>query len=310
MAISLNRLLISALPIALFGCGLAGDADVAPQSSGTQPADDNTVDQASDDSVRETDAQAVAQSESLDDIGAVDTDPDPKDAQYYEKADYLSFVYQWPETLSQYGVLKSYFTEDADAKLSEIREFMAGDDRLTDPDEEFKPQYASDTAWSVHGTSGPLISLSADFYNYTGGAHGIYGAVGLLYDVAAARTVDPIDLFANKAAARASIQDKYCALLDRERSVRRGGEEPRRDDLLWECIDPLEQTLIFHAGDKGEKFDRLIVYAGPYSAGPYAESDYTIELPVSAELRAAIRPEYRAAFEVNTEAPIVAGVEE
>ena len=38
------------------------------------------------------------------------------------------------------------------------------------------------------------------------------------------------------------------------------------------------------------------VLIGPYEAGPYVEGGYEVTLPVTAEVLAVVKPEYRASF--------------
>ena len=50
--------------------------------------------------------------------------------------------------------------------------------------------------------------------------------------------------------------------------------------------------------DGNGRFERLLLVASPYVAGPYAEGSYEIELPVTGDLAAGIRDDYRSGFEV------------
>ena len=50
---------------------------------------------------------------------------------------------------------------------------------------------------------------------------------------------------------------------------------------------------------KDGRFDRFLLVASPYVAGPYAEGTYEIELPVTPELIAALKGDYRPSFEVG-----------
>jgi hypothetical protein len=53
--------------------------------------------------------------------------------------------------------------------------------------------------------------------------------------------------------------------------------------------------MILGSGDR-QHFTRIGILIGPYEAGPYAEGDYEITLPVTPEVLAAVKPEYRADF--------------
>ena len=51
--------------------------------------------------------------------------------------------------------------------------------------------------------------------------------------------------------------------------------------------------------DKDGRFDEVEFVASPYTAGPYAEGEYELVLPVTRQLIAAIKPVYRASFEAQ-----------
>jgi len=46
----------------------------------------------------------------------------------------------------------------------------------------------------------------------------------------------------------------------------------------------------------GTKFDRVMLYAAPYVAGPYVEGDYGVELSIDDAIRAVVKPRYREDF--------------
>jgi len=87
-------------------------------------------------------------------------------------------------------------------------------------------------------------------------------------------------------------------LVDRigaERARRRQGEKfggdfdqcPKFSDL---AIAPFDRN-------NNGTFDTIAFIASPYTAGPYAEGEYEISLPVTSELIRGVRPEYRDSFE-------------
>jgi hypothetical protein len=88
-------------------------------------------------------------------------------------------------------------------------------------------------------------------------------------------------------------------VLDRERAKKRGEPvKPGSTDEFDKCIDPVENTVILGSSNR-QAFDRIGVLVGPYAAGPYAEGDYEVTLPVTAAVLAAVKPEYRNAFAVK-----------
>jgi hypothetical protein len=103
-------------------------------------------------------------------------------------------------------------------------------------------------------------------------------------------------LFLRKGAFAALTRARYCAALNAERSKRREGEKldlpdfnacPKYGDLAIALLDK----------DKNGRFDTIDFVASPYTAGPYAEGEYEIPLPVTSQLIAGIKPEYRNSFE-------------
>jgi hypothetical protein len=89
----------------------------------------------------------------------------------------------------------------------------------------------------------------------------------------------------------------YCKRLDAERAKRRQGEKLGGE--FDQC--PKYSELSVYPADKNRngRFDRITFVASPYVAGPYVEGEYEISLPVSSALIAAMKPEYRASFEVQ-----------
>ena len=59
------------------------------------------------------------------------------------------------------------------------------------------------------------------------------------------------------------------------------------------CPKFSELALIPAVSKHRGRFDTIHLIAAPYTAGPYAEGDYDIALPVTGRLVAALKPEYR-----------------
>ena len=93
-----------------------------------------------------------------------------------------------------------------------------------------------------------------------------------------------------------AIRQPFCILLNREREKRR--EEPvKPDDLFGNCPEWKELTVVVTDTDKNGRFDHITVIADQYVAGPYAEGDYEITLPITATMIDRLKPEYRSSFE-------------
>ena len=136
-------------------------------------------------------------------------------------------------------------------------------------------------------------------YEYTGGAHPNSWPESLVWDKTANRRRAVTDLFVSKAALDKAIQPGFCARLDTERAKRRQAPVDRNSgDEFDKCIPPSEQTIILGSSN-GKAFNRIGVLAAPYNAGPYAEGEYDITVPVTPAVMAAVRSEYRGSFAVK-----------
>jgi Deacetylase PdaC len=155
--------------------------------------------------------------------------------------------------------------------------------------------------WQTIANLPGYVSLSVSWYTYDGGAHGLYGTGAKIWDKKAGKAVDPISLFVSKKAFDAEIQTRFCDKLDSERSSRRDGEKVDRskaDDWTQACPTPSDYVVLIGSSN-GKTFDRMAVYVGPYGAGPYSEGAYEIDMPMTAKLVAAVKPQYRNAFSVK-----------
>ncbi|MBW8754224.1 MAG: DUF3298 and DUF4163 domain-containing protein, partial [Sphingomonadales bacterium] len=153
--------------------------------------------------------------------------------------------------------------------------------------------------WKVVTDLPGWLSLSADISDYQGGAHPNHGFDALLWDRQANQRRSPLDLFTSKEALSRAIRRDFCFALDRERGKRRGEPvKPGGTDEFDQCIDPAASTVILGSSNH-QAFDRIGVLVAPYEAGPYAEGDYEVTLPVTGAVLAAVRPEFRLAFAVK-----------
>ena len=151
-------------------------------------------------------------------------------------------------------------------------------------------------AWQVVASLPGWLSLSASYYSYTGGAHGMSWSGAMLWDRKAGVPRNPLELFASKEALSRAIRAPFCAALDRQRAEKRGeAVKPGSTAMFDECIDPVKQTVLL--GSKSKRaFDRIGVLVAPYEAGPYAEGSYEVTVPVTPAVLAAVRPQWRASF--------------
>jgi Deacetylase PdaC len=207
------------------------------------------------------------------------------------------FSYSWSAEVSAVPALAKRFT--ADMRKQRAATIAGG----TEYNAERKKRgeeplgYMHSTAIETAGQSPRLLSLKIDVGEFTGGAHGNSGSDGLLWDRRLTREIAINDLFIQRNALTNLTRTAYCKALDRERLKRRGGEKiggqfddcPRFDEL---AILPADTK-------RNGRFDTIRFIASPYVAGPYVEGDYELELPVTRQLIAAIKPAYRPSFEIQ-----------
>lgn len=207
--------------------------------------------------------------------------------------DLFEFEYSYPAVPEGLKSVLDKRLEEARAELEKgAREDRAEAAKVDYP----YRKHSSTTTWQVVTDLPRWLSLSAEDYTYSGGAHGMTFYRGLAWDKQENRVVEPIAVFSGKPALSRAIREPFCAALDKEREKRRGEPVNRNSgDQFDECIDPAESTLILGSSN-GRTFDRIGVLVEPYAAGAYAEGSFEITLPVTQAMIAAVKPQYRDSF--------------
>ena len=219
-----------------------------------------------------------------------------------ESSDLYEFDYSYPAEAGRIPGLKAWLDAERDKSRKQlIEDATAGRAEFKNSGVEYHA-YASGRTWQKVTETPRFLSLSAQIYDYTGGAHPNHGYDSLLFDKQApdgnGARLAPLDLFASRAVFDAVIQQPFCALLDKERAKRRGEPVVHDGQMFNDCIKPSEQTVILGSSN-GRTFDKVGVLVGPYAAGSYAEGDFEFTLPVTAALLKAVKPEYRGEFSVR-----------
>ncbi|MDP4604903.1 MAG: DUF4163 domain-containing protein [Erythrobacter sp.] len=204
------------------------------------------------------------------------------------------FAYGWPAAVSAIPALAARFTDERTAALAEqkaewaeaLREF-AGEDCVACTSRGYSKE------WKVVADLPRYLSLSADMYLYTGGAHGNSAFEALVWDREAGAALDPTAMFRSEAALQDALGAGWCAALQAERAERLGGDYA--EDSFFPCPPIADLTLLLGSSNKAT-FNRIGLIAAPYVAGSYAEGPYEVTLPVTPALLAAVKPEYKAAF--------------
>lgn len=212
------------------------------------------------------------------------------------KTEDYSFTYSYPAAAAAIVPLRLWLDEDRDGLRATLAKDSAdAREQSKSGDFSFNP-YDSSTEWKVVTETPRLLSLSAEIYEFSGGAHGNPGFRSLVWDKTADRRLDPAELFTSKAAIQTAIGDAFCRRIDAERAKRRGETVDRSsDDPFSQCPKVEEATLILGSTNR-QTVNRIGLLVGPYVAGPYAEGSYDVTLPVTSALLRAVKPEYRSAF--------------
>ncbi|KPP89733.1 hypothetical protein [Erythrobacter sp. HL-111] len=206
------------------------------------------------------------------------------------------FSYAWPAEVSAIPPLAELLTRRREAALAEqkaeweeaLAEF-AGEDCAACKARGFLK------GWEVVADTPRFLSLQGEASLFSGGAHGNLAFDALVWDREAGAALDAMELFTSPEALAEAVRAPYCLALLAQQNERRGEGSTEPADPFADC-PALDELVIAPASVGGGAFDTLHLLAAPYVAGPYAEGPYTVRLPVTEAVRAAARPEYRAAF--------------
>lgn len=210
----------------------------------------------------------------------------------------VDFKYGYSREVAGIHALSFRFSREGWQLLEEL-ERMAADGKAAAQENGYRyNRYFHVTDISTAGSSTELLSLRQSTGYYTGGAHPNSFTKAHYWDRVEARTIEIGDLFIGNAL-EGLLAERFCPKLDEERLARRG--EMFGDGIFDECPAANELSVVAADADQNRRFERFLVIADPYVAGPYAEGHYEIELMVDDTLVAALKPAYRASFEVVTQ---------
>lgn len=208
----------------------------------------------------------------------------------------LDFEYSWPEAISPEPQLVARLKEDLsksyDEALKNARENKADTEKYSAP---FN-QNSFLRIWTLEGQTPRLFSLVSNTDTFTGGAHPNHTTSAVLWDRSNHQQIELAQLFQSAEAFETALRPQFCKLLDAERLKRRQGET--LDGDFSKC-PPFSDLTIAPAGTGNGPFRTVQLIADPYVAGPYSEGSYEIEVPVSAGLVAALKPEFRGDFQAQ-----------
>lgn len=212
--------------------------------------------------------------------------------------DLYEFAFAYPDAAGAIPGLRKVLEQRLDDARAQLAASARQDQKVAEQDGFPYRAHAFGASWKVVASLPQWLSLSAELYEYTGGAHGMSNFDTLLWDRRTETVREPTDLFTSKAALSAAMRTRFCAALDRQRAKRRENPITLDGDAMFsDCIDPVAETVILGSSN-GKTFDRIGVLIAPYSAGPYAEGSYEVTLPVDGAVMKALRPQYRSSFSI------------
>lgn len=204
------------------------------------------------------------------------------------------FAYNWPAAVSAIPALAQRFTAERDELLADQKnEWKASLTEFASSDCVSCVNRDFEKTWEVVADLPRFLSLSASFYEYSGGAHGNGAFEALVWDRETKAALDPKTMFRSQAVLQDALGAPWCKALKAERTDRLGAEYA--DDGFFPCPPISDLTVLAGSSDK-QSFDRIGLIAAPYVAGSYAEGSYELTFAVTPKLLAAVKPEYKAAF--------------
>jgi hypothetical protein len=215
-----------------------------------------------------------------------------------EETDRYDFEYAYPAAAAAIPALKAQLDADLAKQRDElIAEAKEGKADAKEGGFPYNP-HSRMMDWKVVTDLPHWLSMSTIVSTFEGGAHPNYVYDAMLWDKAANVQRDALDLFTAKKALSAAIGKAFCDAIDRQRTKKRGEPIVRNSgDMFTNCLDPVDYTVILgSAGHQG--FDRIGILVPPYEAGPYVEGSYEVTLPITGQVLALVKPEYRASFVV------------
>ena len=208
------------------------------------------------------------------------------------------FSYAYPVQAGAIPALAAWFKADAAKQKRDLIVHAKEGQREAKADARTYYPYGHSTRWDVVANLPGWLSLSARRWESLGGAHPNPWQEALVWHKPAGKRMKAADLFTSPAALSAAIRTPFCAALNQQRAAKRSEPvNPKSGNPFDMCIDPAAQTVILGSTDTAH-FTRIGVLVDPYAAGPYAEGNYDVTVPVTAAVLRVVRPQYRSAFAV------------
>ncbi|WP_432767948.1 MAG: DUF4163 domain-containing protein [Sphingopyxis sp.] len=212
-----------------------------------------------------------------------------------ESSDLIEFAYSYPREAARIAGLAAWLDGDRatkrDALIAAAERDKAAAEKEGFP---YRPHSHLQT-WQRVTDTPRFLSLSAEIETYMGGAHGMTSFDSLLWDRNRAIRLTPLDLFVSGDAFDAAIKDAFCERIDRAKAAK-GIVPPANDDGPFAACPAASAQTVWLGSSDGRYLDRMTIAIAPYEIGPFAEGSYKINMPVTAALVKAVKPEYARDF--------------
>lgn len=210
-----------------------------------------------------------------------------------EEGELFEFAYSYPKEAAALPGLAEWLDADRAAKRDALAAESWRDQALAKKEGFPYRPHSHLQAWQRVTDTPRFLSLSSEISTYTGGAHGMTNFDTLLWDRNHAARIKPLDLFVSGEAFDAAIRDEFCAAIKRAKAAK-GIQPPDEADSVFAKCPPASAQTIWLGSSDGRRLDRMTIAIAPYEIGAYAEGDYRINLPVTAALLRAAKPEFAA----------------
>jgi hypothetical protein len=211
-----------------------------------------------------------------------------------EKTELLDFEYVIPPDAAARKVLRDWMTTQAGRLKAMALKSAQGDFESSQASGFEYRQHSDGTRWAATADTPSLMSFQGQHYFYTGGAHPMVNYLALVYDKPEGRLLRSPEIFSDPNAAYAYLTPLYCNRLDELRLEKRG-EKTDPSDLFGDC-PKLTAATVLPVSKTPKTIDTIRIILDPYVAGPYAEGEYVIELPVDQRMIDMVKPRYQGVF--------------
>ncbi len=145
----------------------------------------------------------------------------------------------------------------------------ADSSELNDPASAATWNWTGETEMRVVYNQWPILVVEKVKYDYTGGAHGNWGATYITMDLSKKKVLQPSDVF------KPGYKEAFVPLLEKafRAKYRIDNDESIRESLLTPAITPNDNFILT---GKGVAFSYV-----PYEIGPYALGQVTLYIPFS-----------------------------